>query len=205
MPRRGVRSIACGIVAIALLGSTASAQEQPGDAATRSQLLFEQGIARADRGDWSGAAARFRASLAIEPTDRTAFNLARALTALGEVDEAASLLRRIVEDPGSDLLIRDAAQMLLDEISPRLASGTSPVPSPREAARSSMESATASDGGASIRRETAESVPITERWWFWTGAGALAVTAVVVGVLVATGGPEPAQGDVGPVYVGGGS
>jgi hypothetical protein len=202
LPRCGGTIVAWGLFIAVLWAAPASAQGVPQQAS--SALLFEDGIARTDRGDWSGAAERFRASLRVERSDRTAFNLARALTALGEVDEAGSILRAILENPGSDLLIREAAAMLLDEISPRLAAPAEAthVPSARVAARASLD-ATTDPTAAPFTEDADDATPVTERWWFWTGAGAIAVAAVVVGVLVATGGPEPAQGDVGPIYLGG--
>ena len=194
--------VAWGLFVAALCAAPASAQGVPPRAS--AARLFEDGIARADRGDWSGAAERFRASLRIDQSDRTAFNLARALTALGDVHEAGSILRAIVDDPGSDLLIRDAAAMLLEEISPRLAASAeaTPVPSAHAAARASLD-ATIDPSAESLTEDADDATPVTERWWFWTGAGAIAVAAVVVGVLVATGGPEPSRGDVGAIYVGG--
>ncbi len=68
------------------------------------------------------------------------------------------------------------------------------VPSPAEAAGTAVDDellAAEDDGehGGSVFGE----------WWFWTGVGALVVGAVLVGVLVSSGGePDPVQGNLSP-------
>ena len=40
--------------------------------------------------------------------------------------------------------------------------------------------------------------PIYKTWWFWTGAGAVVVGAVVVVLLATAKGPQPYMGNLGP-------
>jgi tetratricopeptide (TPR) repeat protein len=66
------------------------------------------------------------------------------------------------------------------------------VPSPAETARAAPSLTAAGDAQ---HPKDGDSAPITARWWFWTGIGAVVVAAVVVAVAVSAGGgeAEPAQ------------
>ena len=54
------------------------------------------------------------------------------------------------------------------------------APSPAETARAALESSPPPQSTA----PEPESAPVTSRWWFWTGLGAVAVGAVVLGVAL---------------------
>lgn len=59
------------------------------------------------------------------------------------------------------------------------------APTPQQTARAALETQPSSESGKGVAPETEPSKPITSRWWFWTGIGAVAVGAVVVGVAAA--------------------
>ena len=91
-------------LAVALLLPAAAAEA---DAALQWYQHYERGLARAEAGDWSGALDDFRSAQRLEPRPRArvrtygsrfifdydpVFHEARALVALGRLDEAAERL-----------------------------------------------------------------------------------------------------------------
>ena len=102
--------------ALALLEATTASAQDTETALARS--LFEQGIELADRGDWTGAADRFRRSLEIRPSPVVAYNLGNALTEIGRFVEASEAFRRAIR--ADDAELRTAAQGRLDAIQPRI-------------------------------------------------------------------------------------
>ncbi|UJR80215.1 tetratricopeptide repeat protein [Sandaracinus amylolyticus] len=107
----------CTIVLATITAWEVPAHAQDGDA-TR---LFEEGVALREAGDSAGAVERLRRAHALDPGDRTAYNLAAALVDRGDLVEAQRLLRRVVARQ-RDLLVADAARELLSRIEERIAS-----------------------------------------------------------------------------------
>jgi hypothetical protein len=116
-------------------------------------------------------------------------------------------------DPGTHRLSLERAGKSLDEHYLEIAPGASEqvtlrapaVPTPREVATTSAASTPPLMAAAAREVDsgpTSSAGPVTGRWWFWTGIGAVVVAAVVVGVVVAgSGGSKPAaayQGDFTP-------
>lgn len=66
------------------------------------------------------------------------------------------------------------------------------APTPAETARAAEPFAGPNDPQRPVDTGT---TPITSRWWFWTGIGAVAVAAVVVVVAVSAGGGSAANSD----------
>ena len=66
------------------------------------------------------------------------------------------------------------------------------APTPAETARAAEPFSAQSDARNPVDTGT---TPITSRWWFWTGIGAVAVAAVVVVVAVSAGGGGAANSD----------
>jgi len=77
-----------------LIGSSAARAQEP---APDARALFEQGVALADAHAWQEAAARFRASLALEPRASTYFNLAVTLYRLELHAELVTVATRYLE------------------------------------------------------------------------------------------------------------
>lgn len=71
-------------------------------AAREADRLYAQGVAAAREGSFARAAARFRGSLAADPTRlETRYNLGLALLETGELVEATTLLSEVAEErPG---------------------------------------------------------------------------------------------------------
>lgn len=47
------------------------------------------------------------------------------------------------------------------------------------------------DTSTNVVTTTAEETPVTQRWWFWAGIGAVVAAGVVTGVVLATNGNQP--------------
>jgi hypothetical protein len=86
-----------------------------------ARTLFEDGIDRADEGDWSGAADRFRRAYSIKPTSGIAFNWASALIHIDRIVEASELLRGVLRDDSADAGLRAGSRDKLEEVLPRIA------------------------------------------------------------------------------------
>lgn len=109
------RALAC--VLVLAIAPAAEAQ----DAATRARTLFEEGVTLSDRGDFEGAVARFRQSLALVERPSTLFNLGVALRELGRVPEAIETLERFVDiaDASVDEARRASARAWLTSLRAR--------------------------------------------------------------------------------------
>ncbi|MDQ3038149.1 MAG: hypothetical protein M3Y87_37500, partial [Myxococcota bacterium] len=145
---------AAPIVLLVLLGSALSALVPIPSARAQTeeeaQRLFREGIALREAGDAAGAIDRLRSAHRIDPSDRTAYNLAAALADGGRVVEARSLLRRIIASP-RELLIVDAARDLLARVSPRIARVSLTIESEDPEVRLLVDGATSSTGPGGAR------------------------------------------------------
>lgn len=101
------------------LTSVASAQSPQQTALARS--LFEEGVKRADRGDWVGAADRFGRAYSLKPTPGIAFNWARAQSETGHLLHARELLRDVLRDAGADPALKRESESLLTTLDARIA------------------------------------------------------------------------------------
>lgn len=128
---RLVGALAIGsILALVSTATPASAQDREDTALARS--LFQQGLELADAASWSEAADRFRRSLAIRDSAVVSFNLATALTHIGELVEASELLRRAARDEDAPTRLREAGRQELRRIEPRIGRLTIELEGPRE-------------------------------------------------------------------------
>ncbi len=105
------------------LGAPHAAHAQASDAtsAAAARALFSEGVAATDASDWTLAADRFRAALALRPSSVIALNLAVALGHLGRVVEATELLRGVLLDRAANESVRASAQETLTTLEPRVA------------------------------------------------------------------------------------
>lgn len=115
----------CGFLLMCLmwLGQPSVTEAQVGvdlarDASARE--LFEQGVALAEQGDWSGAEDRYRRALMLRNSAVIAYNLASALSELGRLIDASEMLRRVLADDRAEPALRHAATQLHAAIAPRI-------------------------------------------------------------------------------------
>jgi hypothetical protein len=89
-----------------------------------ARQLFNEGLEFVEQEDWIQAEERFRRVLALRSSHVVAYNLASALVRLGRPVEAAELLRSILRAGDADAATREAAQQLLVETEPQIATLT---------------------------------------------------------------------------------
>ena len=74
-----------------------------------ARVLFAEGVALADGGQWPPAVARFRAALAAYPSSVIEFNLGLALSRTGQLLEAIEVLERVAQREDVDPALRAEA------------------------------------------------------------------------------------------------
>jgi hypothetical protein len=84
----------------------------------RGRALFKEGVELARDRDFTSAAARFREALAVREAPAVQYNLAAALSQLGEHAEAFNLCQQVIHNPDSPVDVRDHSHKLLEQIMP---------------------------------------------------------------------------------------
>jgi hypothetical protein len=120
-PRAALRAWASSLVLLISLAIVCPTHAQEAQQTALARTLFEEGVARADRGDWVGAADRFARAYTLKPTSGIAFNWASALMEVGKLLEAQELLLRIVRETSSDAELRKQSELSLAAIDERIA------------------------------------------------------------------------------------
>ena len=116
------RPLRVGVLAAALLSLCAVARAQStGDDVRRARALFDEGVTFAQREAWREAADRFRRALEIRYAPAVAYNLARALFSVDDLDEADRLLVRALSDEGVDAELAQRVRELRVRIGERAA------------------------------------------------------------------------------------
>ncbi len=75
-----------------------------------ARVLFSEGVALADAGQWPLAVTRFRAALAEHPSSVIEFNLGLALSHTSQLMEAIEVLERVASRAGVDAALRTEAE-----------------------------------------------------------------------------------------------
>jgi len=131
---------AAAIAAVLVTPSGTRAQEAQTDADTeRARVLFDEGLAFVDEGDYEQAADRFEQAYEIRPGTGVAFNLASSWVHLDRRADAAELLREVVDDPEASAQVRTMSEELLAEIEPQLGELTVHVEGEPEGAEVSVD------------------------------------------------------------------
>lgn len=131
-------AVAIAVVAVTWLASAAAALAQgPGQGssardAAAARALFEEGVACADRQDWSCAADRFERAYALRASPVIAYNLGHAMVELGRLVEGAEMLLRATRDPSASAQVQADAQRIVEQLTPRIGRLTLHVSGPRE-------------------------------------------------------------------------
>lgn len=184
------------VVCAALAHATASAQDaeataNPDDEIARS--LFQAGRVAFDAGRYDVAFESW--SKAYKESGRPAllYNLGLASDRLRRDDDALRYYNMYLREvPDTDNRAEVENRIRAIERAREERKATDAV-SPAVNLRTGMPPERSDEGPA-----------ITERWWFWLGAGAIVAAGVVVGVVVATGGEsvgDPRPGTGGLVVV----
>lgn len=109
------------LVPLVLLGWLHRASAQSPQETALARTLFQEGVALADRSDWTGAADRFERAYSLKPTPGIAFNWASALAETGALLHAQELLLRVQRDPSADVQLRHESESALAALEPRIA------------------------------------------------------------------------------------
>lgn len=198
----GIRGAVLATAVVAALGAVAApVRAQTDEELDRARQAFAEGVEASDAGRWDEAVARFREVMEVRATPQVKYNLAVALEQTGEYVEAEDLLRDVVQAEDIDDRTRDEAETLLASVAPQAEeqraeqeAAAAAVPTPEETAQQSVL-----DEELLAEPEEDEGGSIFGEWWFWTGVGAVVVGAVLIGVLVASGGDEdPVRGNLEP-------
>lgn len=86
----------------------------------RARRLFAEGVELIDAERWAEAAARFRQVMPIRSTPQVKYNLALALRGLGQLADAAELLREASRSRSAPSALREDAEDMLESIEPRI-------------------------------------------------------------------------------------
>jgi hypothetical protein len=108
-------------MAVALLVSVSAAHAQSREELRQARAQFAEGVELMDAEQYAEAVERFRAVMQVSTSAQVRYNLALALEHIGELVEAASLLRDLVDERALPRRTRRDAQELLDLVEPRLA------------------------------------------------------------------------------------
>lgn len=103
------------IVAVALLASTAAAQ----DAVASARALFTEGVQLSTDRQFAQAEARFREALSLHDAPAIRYNLASVLAEQSEYPEARELTESVLGDPTAPDAIRELATTLATQIDGR--------------------------------------------------------------------------------------
>jgi tetratricopeptide (TPR) repeat protein len=170
---------------------------------------YEQAVADYNLDEYAPALAEFREAYRIKPDPSFLFNIAQCHRKLGQNDAALDFyrkyLRNLPDAPNRADVERMIAELHAKELAPQpdatptpaplAAPAPAPLPPPQlEAPSPAPEVALV----AAPAPPPPPPSPFYKRWWFWTGVGVIVVSAVVIGVVASSKGPQPYAGTLGP-------
>ncbi|AKF06007.1 hypothetical protein [Sandaracinus amylolyticus] len=85
-----------------------------------ARALFQEGVACADRSDWTCAADRFARAHELRASAVIAYNLGHALVESGRLVEGTEILRRLVRDESVAANVRADAARVIRDAEPRI-------------------------------------------------------------------------------------
>jgi hypothetical protein len=122
---QATRADSPGAAAAEAVGATTAPELSTGAPANqdveRARVLFKQGVELARARDFANAAARFREALALRSAPAVQYNLAAALSQLGEHAEAFNLCQQLIRSPEAPADVQAHSQKLMGEIAARTA------------------------------------------------------------------------------------
>jgi hypothetical protein len=114
--RRSFAAIAVSMI----LAFGGAAQAQPRADLARARRLFGEGVEHLEAERWSEAAEIFRQVMRVRSTGQVKFNLALAYQGLGQLADAAELLREVADDRGSPDELRGEAREVIEAMESRI-------------------------------------------------------------------------------------
>jgi tetratricopeptide (TPR) repeat protein len=196
-------ALAVVIVAAALAPASARADER---AAARAH--YDKAAGAYALGRYAEAAAEFEESFTLKPDPALLFNAAQAYRLAGDRERALQLYHsylrvyghRAEHAPDAEWHIAELEKVGVPERRPpppvahaSLSAGDGAARPPAAAVTAQQLAAPPPAASASLSGDAAISPgerdrgrPIYRRWWFWAGAGAVVVGAVVTGIVLAS-------------------
>ena len=191
-----------------LLTSTASAQKkkkaappaaaEPADSADDevARGLFQAGKAAYQAGKYADALTFFEQAHERSGRPALLFNIAQSAERVRQDEKALEMFRAYltqVPDAANRVEVEARIKQLEQWVAEqnKEAAPVAPIavaPTPAETAEQAPSSQ--SDPAYTEGDDSAESAPVTEKWWFWTGIGAVVVGGTAVALAVALGGDE---------------
>ena len=184
---------AIGVVSI-------SARPARADDRTEARAHYDKATTAYALGRYADAAGEFEQAFALKADPALLYNAAQAYRLAGRRDRALELYRNYLRVFGRRAEHAADVEWHIGELE-KLAKGNATTTTPVEHASLTVAppppsmSATAQSLSATLAPTSLVSTtapppaeaprPIYERWWFWAGAGAIVVSAVVVGVVLA--------------------
>jgi tetratricopeptide (TPR) repeat protein len=179
---------------------------QAGDAEASAREHYRAAVAHFDAGRYLEAQAGFAAGYEISHKPGFLWNMAECARSLKNSERALELYKRYLKEAPPGAQRRGEAEQHVRELEaaalahqPAPLVPIVPVPTPGEGPASppgpyAQPAPTAPAGAFAVAptTDTQTSTPITKRWWFWAGAGALLVGAATTAAIVAGGGKDSA-------------
>jgi tetratricopeptide (TPR) repeat protein len=168
---------------------------------------YEQAVANYNLDEYAPALAEFREAYRIKPDPSFLFNIAQCHRKLGQNDAALDFyrkyLRNLPDAPNRADVERMIAELHAKETAPQPdatpapapVAAPTPVPAPPPLAAPAPEATLIATPATPAPQPSS---PVYKRWWFWTGVGVIVVSAVVIGVVASSKGPQPYVGTLGP-------
>jgi tetratricopeptide (TPR) repeat protein len=193
---------ALAVLVVALLPTVGLAAEAS-DLKARAFAL--EGKKAFDTGDYALAVTKYQEAYRLKSAPGLLFNLAQSYRKLGDLDEALSFYRRYLESNPPEAQAR-ATELVITQVEAerveKAAEAQRRLDAEREGRRLKLEEtrlelARTEAAAAARRLELEQSLkaqtappPVTERWWFWAGLGAVVVAGAVTATVLATA-PRP--------------
>jgi tetratricopeptide (TPR) repeat protein len=192
---RGTRSWFClhASTVLLLVSSTAAAQKAPHqDEVARS--LFQAGKSAFDSGNYEDALQYFEQSFERSGRPQLQYNIGLAADRLRQDDKALTAFRAYLDQvPSAEN--REEVEGRIRALKKARAAREAAAPTPEEVALASQRepSADATTNPADAATAPSADKPITHKWWFWTGIGAVVVGAVITAVALSSSGETASQ------------
>jgi tetratricopeptide (TPR) repeat protein len=200
-----VASVGRGALGVAILWAAVVVASPPARAEKASpqsadaRAHYEKATTAYALGRYAEAAGEFEQAFALKPDPALLYNAAQAYRLAGRRDRALELYRNYLRVFGRRAEHASDVEWHIAELEklgtaapppPPVENATAAPPAPLAATAQGLVAPPALVAAPALVAPpappaAAASRPVYERWWFWAGAGAIIVGAVVVGVVLA--------------------
>ena len=201
--RRARGSTVVAIVVIVALGTAASARaENPSDARTEARRHYDTATAAYALGHYDDAATEFERAFTLKPDPAILYNAAQAYRLAGKKERALELYRSYLRVYGRRAEHASDVDWHIGELEKVIERDRRAAPGAR-AGLTAGDTSLAAPLPPLAPRPAASLVaappaprarPVYQRWWFWAGAGAIVVGAIVGIALATRGAPDCGAG-----------